>query len=278
MTLDEQLRAALNLEAEMSIAPPPPDADVLISGGQARRRHRNAGRLGLLAAAVVLVGGGGYAVTQHDSGKARTGPAVVGQVNRSPGITAVPPGSRETVGVDRDSGRPISIVVPENARLFGGGTGVTPANPHANHVGLDVFQARALAGGSSACSDDTWFARSRQPDETALGLSRQLELLPGGTLIQPLTPTTAFGYDAFHLRVRVNNGCPAGQAYLVAEADSDFGVNYSDVPKDVVIDFLVVDVEGTPIVTALWHEVGSSSHVVHRAAMVRDSISFVTGP
>lgn len=276
MNLDEQLRAALNLEAEMRIAPPP-DADSLISGGQARRRRRNAGRLGLVAAAVVLVGGGAYAVTQIDSGNAQPGPGVVGQPSQSSEPTTVAPGNREVVGVDNESGLPISIVVPENA-VFGGGTGVTSEKHHTIHVGLEVFQARTLAGGSSGCIDDNWLARGRQPADTAQALGRQLERLPRSTLIRPLTPTTVSGYDAFHLRLRVNNGCPAGKGpYLVAEAESDFGLDYGHAPTDVVIDFLVVDVHGTPIVIASWHQADASTDLVHRATRVRNSITFVTG-
>ena len=275
MNLDEQLRAALTLEAEMAIAPPP-DADVLISGGQARRRRRNVRRLSLVAAAVVLIGGGVYTVTQVDAGNADTGPAT-NPTPTSETTTAVS-GSREQVGVDLASGQAISVVVPESATLFGGGTGVTSKDDRTGFVGLDVLQARTLAGGASACADDTWAARGRQPATTPSALARQLARLPGSTVTQPVTSTTAFGYDAVHLRLRVNNGCPAGSGpYLVAEADSDFGLGYGDRPTDVVIDFLVVDVRGTPIVAALWNQVDASSALVQRAARVRDSIAFVTG-
>lgn len=260
----------------MRIAPPP-DADTLISGGRARRRRRNAGRLGLVAAAVVLVGGGAYAVTQIDSGNAQTGPGVVNQPSQSHEPTTVP-GSGEVVGADNESGQPISVVVPENAKLFGGATGVTSEKHHTIYAGLEVLQPGTLAGGSSGCYDDTWYARGRYPAATAQALGRQLERLPRSTLVQPLTPTTAAGYDAYHLRLRVNNGCPAGKGpYMVAEADSDFGLGYGHAPTDVVIDFLVVDVDRTPIVVALWHQADASSHLVHRATRVRDSITFVTG-
>ena len=40
MNLDEQLRAALDREAEMQQGPAP-DVDRLISGGKVRRRRRN---------------------------------------------------------------------------------------------------------------------------------------------------------------------------------------------------------------------------------------------
>ena len=68
MNLDEQLRAALDREAEMQKGPAP-DVDRLISGGRVRRRRRNVVRFGVASAlAVVLVGGGVYGVRQIDTG------------------------------------------------------------------------------------------------------------------------------------------------------------------------------------------------------------------
>jgi hypothetical protein len=54
------------------------------------------------------------------------------------------------------------------------------------------------------------------------------------------------------------------------------GISYSDVPKEVVIDFWVVDLDGTPVVVDLWHQIDASSELVDQATRVRDSISFVT--
>jgi hypothetical protein len=45
----------------------------------------------------------------------------------------------------------------------------------------------------------------------------------------------------------------------------------------VVIDLLVVDVDGTPFVVELWHQAGASKELVDRAAQDRDLITFVTG-
>src|SRR5690606_23251966 len=59
MNLDEQLRAALDLEAEMCAAPPP-DLEGRIAGGRTRRRRRNAALFGGGVLAVVLAGGAVY--------------------------------------------------------------------------------------------------------------------------------------------------------------------------------------------------------------------------
>ena len=63
MNLDDQLRAVLNEEAEMRTAAPP-DVQGLISGGQARRRRRNAVWAGGSVLAAVIAVAGGYGVAQ----------------------------------------------------------------------------------------------------------------------------------------------------------------------------------------------------------------------
>ncbi len=54
MNLDEQLRAALDREAEMQKGPAP-DVDRLINGGKVRRRRRNVVRFGVAAALAVVL-------------------------------------------------------------------------------------------------------------------------------------------------------------------------------------------------------------------------------
>ena len=93
MNLDEQLRAALNLEAEMQ-STSRPDIDGLIRGGRARRRRRNVARIGVAAAAAALVGGGAYGVTQLDGGDDRSQPGFANDPTQSsestPSITPAP--------------------------------------------------------------------------------------------------------------------------------------------------------------------------------------------
>ena len=48
------------------------------------------------------------------------------------------------------------------------------------------------------------------------------------------------------------------------------------VPKEVLIDFWVVDLNGTTVVVDMWHQVDASTELVGRATQVRDSITFVT--
>ncbi len=81
----------------------------------------------------------------------------------------------------------------------------------------------------------------------------------------------AFGRDAVHLRLRINNNCGAGW-YRVAETiRGAHGITYDPV-RAVVIDFWLVD-EGRPVVLETWHEVNASSHLEGQIARVRDSIT-----
>ena len=288
MNLDEQLRAALNEEAEMQ-TPTGPDIEGLISGGQARRRQRNITRIGVAAAAVVLVGGGAYGVAQFDGGDAGSQPGFVtepAQSSDSPtnppqysdlGAKLPEPGTyRKTVGIDASSGDPIEADLTfQNPAWYSGAQPVISADGESSSAGLGVFQARALPSGTGCMGEGTGNTTLREAATTPDALGRQLAKLPNSTVLQPLTPTEAFGYDARHLRLRIDAECPPGEAYMVAEADTgSLGITFSP-PFKVVADFLVVDVDGTAIVVALWHEAHASSELVDEATQVRDSISFV---
>ena len=48
-------------------------------------------------------------------------------------------------------------------------------------------------------------------------------------------------------------------------------------PTEVLIDFWVVDLDGTMVVVDMWHQVDAPTELVGRASQVRDSITFVTG-
>ena len=90
MTLGDELRAVLNLEAEMQITQGP-NVDRLIMGGRVRRRRRNLTRAGGAALAVVLVGGGAYAVTQEPRDPGSRGIANQSSSTSEPsGLAALP--------------------------------------------------------------------------------------------------------------------------------------------------------------------------------------------
>jgi hypothetical protein len=278
MNLDEQLRAALNLEAEMQTAPRP-DVDELLSGGRVRRRHRNATLLGVSVAAVVLFAGAAYGATRIDVGDARTGPGIADQ----PSGSAAPPAYRDTNGGPLEPGT-YRIRVGEDAAgalnaadvTFEGSSWMANGYPLAydgRYAGMGIYQPVSLAGGSG-CSDD-WTARPA--GETPQDVARQLTRIPRSTVLQPATATDAFGRSAMHLQLRINDRCPAGSAYVVAKsADGGRGITYSSTPQDVVIDFWVVDLNGTPVVVDEWRQVDASSTIQDAATHARESISFTT--
>lgn len=87
MNLDDQLRAVLNEEADVRDAPPP-DVRGMISGGQARRRRRNAAWAGGSILAAVIAVAGSYGVAQQWD--VDTSSEDHGVVDQGPGPQAVP--------------------------------------------------------------------------------------------------------------------------------------------------------------------------------------------
>lgn len=281
MSLDEELRAAFGQEAE-TCEVPLPYVEGLIRGGRARRRDRNVRRIGVAAAAAaVLVGAGVYGVAQVDP----VAPGTVTPVTSESEPDAVPPSYPDT---DR------SPIRPGTYRMFVGldaaGVGIeadlTFTGPNwvsgdepvvfegGSWAGVGVYQPDALAG-AAPCSG-AW--KSRSAGGTPQALARQLVRLPQSTVVQPPTQTEAFGRDAIHLRLRIDDQCPPGEWYQVAIGSTvTRGITYSHRPKEVLIDFWVVDLHGAPVVVDMWQQVDASIQLVGRATEVRDSISFVSG-
>lgn len=94
MNLDDQLRAVLNEEAEMRTATPP-DVPGLISGGQARRRRRNALWAGAGVLAIVIAVGGAYGVAQLGDDDADPAHRIANQPTSQP-----LPDASESVAID----------------------------------------------------------------------------------------------------------------------------------------------------------------------------------
>lgn len=289
MNLDERLRAAFNQQAEMQKAPAP-DVDRLISGGRVRRRRRNTVRFGVAATlVVVLVGGGMYGVRQIDTSGApdpthiRTTPQdlFTENLNLEPGTY------RMLVGVDATSAE-----IAADLTFYGPDWISGPHPTVVAHNGVREYKARggvgvylpdALASGSGCDSEAT-----KDPANTSQALAQQLARLPRSTVFQAPTPVQAFGHDALHLRLRIDQQCPAGKdfcrvrgragcaTYIVAETPrGSHSITYGH--NSVVIDFWVVDLNGTPVVVDSWYPEGSSGELVERVDQTRGSITFVTG-
>ncbi|MGH3331224.1 MAG: hypothetical protein ACRDPJ_07925 [Nocardioidaceae bacterium] len=285
MSLDKELTAAFGQEAEMREIPLP-DVEALIRGGRARRRRRNMGRIGVAAAAAVLVGGGAYGVAHVDPGDPGTvtappaasesepdEPAAVPPSFQHLNHTAIEPGTyRMFVGADPAGAKIEADLTVTGPNWTSGDEPVVSEGD--TWAGVGVYQPDALAG-VAPCSGH-W--QSRDASGTPQALARQLVRLPRSTVVQPLTPTEAFGHDAIHLRLRIDDQCPRGEYYQIAQMPAGSrGITYGHPSKEVLIDFWVVDRDGTTVVVDMWHQVDASTELVGRATQVRDSINFVTG-
>ena len=287
MTLDTELTAAFGQEAETREIPPP-DVEGLIRGGRTRRRRRNVRRIGIgAAAAAVLVGGGAYGVAHvapGDPGTVSVPPATSVFEPSEPAAvppsfqyldrTAIEPGTyRMFVGADPAGVKIEADLTVTGANWFAGDQPVV-SDGGDTWAGVGVYQPDALAR-VAPCSGD-W--QGRDASRTPQGLARQLVRLPRSTVVQALTPTEAFGHDAVHLRLRIDDQCPRPEWYQIAHGPAGVrGITYSRHPKEVLIDFWVVDLNGTTVVVDMWHQVDAPTELVGRANQVRDSITFVTG-
>lgn len=267
---------------------PHPDVDRLVRGGQVRRRRRTQARIGIVAASVVLVAGGVYGVLQVDRGTAAS-PDVAGRPTATPDPETVPqPLPTDNSGV-LQPGVPYWMLV---------GVAGTGASIHADltvdgpgwhggnfpvvtqggyYGGVAVYRPLALAAGSG-CLDDQ---PSMDIGGTSQALAQQLTELPRSTVVQPPVQVQAFGHDALYLQVRIVDQCSKrGEGYRVAETHrGSHGISYTarGYAAEVLIDFWVVDLDGTTVVVDTWHQVDASSELVERIAGTRDSITFTRG-
>ena len=284
MTLGDELRAVLSQEADMQYATPP-DVDRLILRGRQRRRNRNLARAGGAALALVLVGGGAYAVTHQDGGTAQGS-----RLADAPSATSDPTGDPDAaVDLPPDAGPPGSlepgtyrVLVGSDARGLvlevdltleaGWRGGNFPTTQDGKFGGFAVYRPWSLGAGSGCESD---------PPKTDLGespraLAKDLANLPRSTVVQPIEPTEAWGYDAQHLRLRIQEDCGFDALYRVAETPRGTrGINYGYGSTGVVIDFWVLDVDGATVVVDAWHQVGASVGLVDKVTRAAESITFV---
>ena len=282
MSLDDQLRTALGEQADL-LYTPSPDVQRLISEGRTRGRRRHATRAGFGVVAVALVVGATYGVRQVAGATAqpKSGPAPA--VTRLPSFqdTEFIPLSagtyRMAVGADADRAKIDAELTLTGSGWLSGGQPVLSEAAGAGYwpvtAGVGVYQPTLLAGGS-ACTG-SWKART--PGATPLEMARQLTHLPRSEVLQRPTATRAFGHDALHLRLRIDDQCPMDEYYRVAETPSgDRGISYGDAPQVVDLDMWVVDVDGTTLVVDLWHHLDTPSVLLKTAGRSRSSIRFET--
>ena len=285
MNLEEELRAVLSQEADMRTTPTP-DLDGIVSGGQDRLRRRNTTRIGLAAAAaVVLLGGGVYGVAQIGDGDSDAGVAAVPSESAS---AAAPPSWRNEqrpveagtyrayVGVAADGTRIDADLTIDGSNWDGSNYPV--AYDGEQFAGIGAYQASSVAGGCKM--EDGLERAAAEPAQ----LAQQFAGMPQSEVVQQPATTTAFGHSAVHLRLRVDAACKPytdGTAYLVAETPAGGrGISYFDENPEglsgvVIIDFWVVDVDGTTVVVDMFRSEGAPKALVDQAAAARESITFV---
>lgn len=275
MNLDEELRMAFTREAEDRTAPPP-DLVGMISGGRARRRRRTMVRAAATAAVAVLVGSAAFGVTAADPwGRPTRGPAPADTSRPDPQLLGPQAGQpyRMVVGNHRD-GVPIEAEVTVDSSRWGSGDfAKLPDAALGSWVGFGVYEPLMLAAGNGCREDERRVTAGTTPGDVA----RQLTELPRSKVLLAPTRTEAFGREALHLRMRIDPECPT--YYRLADtARGERGITYpgqDDVVVDVVIDFWVVDLDGTPLVVDQWRNVDAPQRIVDRARRARESVTFV---
>lgn len=282
MTLDDQLRATLRQEAERR-DPPLPDVDRIVGGGRTRRRRRRTARMGAGVLAALLVGGTTYAISLVELGDRgaeqrvadrRTEPAESRRTTsalQDPTRRPVQPGTYPLfVSEDRTGDPIVADVTVDGPHWESGDQPVVIQGTHAGGVG--VYRPAQVAA-ASAC-ERSW--QGSEAAATPIRLARQLARLPMASMVEAPSPTKAFGRDAVHLRMRIDQACPGIDNYLVLDTPLGHrGITYTYVVKAVLIDFWVLDVQGTTVVVDRWHNLDAPRRLLEQVTRARDSITFV---
>jgi hypothetical protein len=282
MNLEEELRAVLSQEAEMRTTPTP-DIEDIVNGGESRLRRRNTMRIGGLAAAAVLLVGGVYGVMQlGDDDDPDAGVANQPSESAEAAIPVYWPENESTV--EAGTYRTFVGLSGAGATIEADFTTDGEGWQGSNHpvafagnafAGLGVYQPESVAGGCRMG------AGLKDAATTSQQLVQQLIRMPRSEVVQQPAPTEAFGGSAVHLQLRIDAFCDGGAAYQVAEAPAGGrGISYYDErPRGdgdvVIIDFWVVDVDGTPVVVDRFHREDAPDDLVAQSTRAVESITFV---
>ena len=272
MSVDARIRKGLTMiEKEL------PEVDTLDSSKNLERDTRRGDRRRralIAAAAAVLVAGGVYGVTRANSDTtnqpAHRPSTSTPQAYRDDGATKPPGRYRMLVGVD-DAGAPIDADFTFYGVWEGGGDPVYQSGGGVAPGGMAIYQPLALAAGSGCLSDPP----NTNVGQTAQQLAQQLARLPQSTVLQRAATTQAFGHEAVHLRLLIDQQNCGQDIYRVAETlRGGHGISYG--PQPVLVDFWIENVGGGPMVVETWHGEGAPSQMVDQIARTQRSITFVT--
>ncbi|KRF35335.1 hypothetical protein ASG94_14645 [Nocardioides sp. Soil805] len=246
----------------------------MISGGRVRRRRRNVVRLGAVAAATVLVGSTAYGVLQVDLTAPGTdqGPASTPSpvVEEPPGLEPGRP-YRMVVGSLRSGPLIEAEVTVDSDRWVDGDFARLGNSTGTTWVGFGVYEPVRLAAGTG-CVDDRRMVMS---EDTPDAVARQLAGLPRSEVLQAPARTEAFGRSAVHLRMRIDAECL--NWYRVAETERGArGITYTApgvAALNVIIDFWVMGVDGTPVIVDQWRNADAPAEIVYEATRARESVT-----
>ena len=280
MSLDEELRTTLGLEAGARSVPPP-DVLGLIRGGRIRRRRRTVARLGAVAVAALVVGAIGLGVATEP--RADPEPASrPGRTVATEGIprsisdrVVLPPDTYRAYVGDNAAGGAITADFTLDGPYWQGGDFAVLTDQYGRSAGFGVYQPEGLAASGTGCAGEPMVAAPRTSPQA---LARRLARLPRSTVLQAPTGTEAFGFPAEHLRLQIDVDCPT--YYLVANGrNGSRGITYTAnvTAENVIIDFWVLDLGGALVVVDEWHNLDAPSDVVDRAGAARRSITFIAG-
>jgi hypothetical protein len=284
MNLEEELRAVLSQEAEMRTTPTP-DIEGMVNGGKSRLRRRNTTRIGLAAAAVLLVGGGIYGATQlGDNDDPDAG--VANQPSET-AAAAIPQSWPDNDGAPVEAGTYRTFVglaeaggtIEADFTIDGDGwrgSNYPVASAGEGFAGLGVYQPESVAGG---CRMEAGLKDAATAPQQ---LVQQLIRMPRSEVVQQPARTEAFGGSAVHLQLRIDAACEGeGAFYQVAEGPAGSrGISYFDESPQgdagmVIVDFWVVDVDGTPVVVDRFHLEDAPDDLVAQSTRAVESITFV---
>jgi hypothetical protein len=289
MTLDDQLRAVLNEEADLRTATRP-DVQGMIRGGRARRRRRNAVRAAGTVLAAVIAAGGVYGLAQlADRDADSTGPITdVPSAQPLPDIgdgLAIDPGTY-LVRTDDNVVAPYTITVPAGWVTHYGDSvgkhqeGGSGAGHEQEAIGIEPFALHATRLTDDTCTGDETLG---SPQTSTAGLVAALRAQGHGLQVSNPVATTVGGLPA----TRIDLDYPAAQPVLNCRLSTepphiDQGVlqvwsGYFVLFPDESASVYVVDVGGRAQVFVT--RVADDASAADRAELqsILDSISFRTG-
>ena len=280
MSLDDQLRAVLNEEADLRTATPP-DVGSLISGGRARRRRRNAAWAAGGVLAAVIAAGGVYGVVQvgddTDSVSRIAHQPAPRALQDTPVPVAIDPGTYLVEAGDHVVA-PYTITVPAGWYAQNGIViGKHQDQPLA--VGIEPFVLDRILLTDDTCTGPETFGTARAG---TAGLVAGLRAQGSGVWVSHPVPDTVGGLAATRIDLDYPGRKPLSNCRLSMDAGGEPGVLQVWVGYFVLFpaesaSVYVVDVGDRSQVFVTRTREGAFAADRRELRSVLDSISFQTG-